>query len=299
MFPTAAESSAKCPDLQVFEPTDWSNFKISTQKAKPRVFIPVFPGTNCEYDSHKAFTQAGAEVEIMVVRNRTPQDITETLQAMEKAIAQAQIVMLPGGFSGGDEPEGSGKFIAAALRNPAIEEQIRLLLKQRDGLMIGICNGFQALVKLGLLPYGDIVELTAQSPTLTFNRIGRHVSSYVTTKIADNRSPWLMYTQPGDLHTVPVSHGEGRFAASPEMLKRLIDQHQIATQYVDQTGKPSDLTAYNPNGSLAAIEGIISPDGRILGKMGHSERQGNLLARNIPGIKDQKIFKAGVDYFLK
>ncbi|MDD2534840.1 MAG: phosphoribosylformylglycinamidine synthase, partial [Eubacteriales bacterium] len=299
VFPTQAEKEITCPNLQVFEPTDWSHIKINTSKPKPRVFIPVFPGTNCEYDSSKAFEKAGAEVEILVVRNRTPQDIAMTLSAMEKAIAKAQIVMLPGGFSGGDEPEGSGKFIAAALRNPAITEQLRNLLHYRDGLMIGICNGFQALVKLGLLPYGDIVELSTDSPTLTFNRIGRHVSSYVSTKIADNRSPWLMYTQPGDIHQIPVSHGEGRFTATPEVLQKLIDQRQIATQYVDLAGKPTDLTAYNPNGSVAAIEGITSLDGRILGKMGHSERQGSLVARNIPGEKDQRIFEAGVAYFLK
>jgi phosphoribosylformylglycinamidine synthase len=216
---------------------------------------------------------------------------------MERAIANAQILMLPGGFSGGDEPEGSGKFIAAALRNPAITDQIRRLLQQRDGLILGICNGFQALVKLGLLPYGDIVELTPDSPTLTFNQIGRHVSSYVTTKIADNRSPWLMHTQPGDLHQIPVSHGEGRFAASPEVLANLVENRQVATQYVDLSGHPSGQTAFNPNGSLAAIEGLISPDGRIFGKMGHSERQGPLLACNIPGQKDQQLFAAGVAYF--
>ncbi len=297
VFATHAESDLRCPDLQFIKPTDWSQIRRNNARPKPRVFIPVFPGTNCEYDSSKAFTAAGAEVEILVVRNRTPDDIAQTLKAMEKAIAKSQIIMLPGGFSGGDEPEGSGKFIAAALRNPAISEQIRQLLQQRDGLMLGICNGFQALVKLGLLPYGDIVELTADSPTLTFNRIGRHVSSYVTTKIADNRSPWLMFTQPGDLHQVPVSHGEGRFAANPDVLKQLVANRQIATQYVDLSGCPSDLTAFNPNGSVAAIEGITSPDGRILGKMGHSERQGPLLARNIPGEKDQKIFAAGVAYF--
>jgi phosphoribosylformylglycinamidine synthase len=297
VFPTRAESDLRCPDLQFIKPTDWSHIRVNSAKPKPRVFIPVFPGTNCEYDSSKAFTDSGAEVEILVVRNRTPDDIAQTLSAMERAIGKAQIVMLPGGFSGGDEPEGSGKFIAAALRNPAISEQIRHLLKHRDGLMLGICNGFQALVKLGLLPYGDIVELTADSPTLTFNRIGRHVSSYVITKIADNRSPWLMYTQPGDLHQIPVSHGEGRFAANPDVLKQLIENRQIATQYVDLFGRPTDLTAFNPNGSIAAIEGIISPDGRIFGKMGHSERRGDLLARNIPGEKDQKLFAAGVAYF--
>lgn len=297
VFPTVAAGLESVADLQAFEPVDWSSKKTGLGIARPKVFIPVFPGTNCEYDTQKAFSAAGADVEILVVRNRTPDDIAQTLAAMERAIANAQILMLPGGFSGGDEPEGSGKFIAAALRNPAITDQIRRLLQQRDGLILGICNGFQALVKLGLLPYGDIVELTPDSPTLTFNQIGRHVSSYVTTKIADNRSPWLMHTQPGDLHQIPVSHGEGRFAASPEVLANLVENRQVATQYVDLSGHPSGQTAFNPNGSLAAIEGLISPDGRIFGKMGHSERQGPLLACNIPGQKDQQLFAAGVAYF--
>ena len=216
---------------------------------------------------------------------------------MERRIALAQIVMLPGGFSGGDEPEGSGKFIAAALRNPALTEQIRNLLKQRDGLMLGICNGFQALVKLGLLPYGDITELTNDSPTLTFNSIGRHVSSYVTTRVVSNRSPWLNLTRDDELYQIPVSHGEGRFAASPEVLEELIDNDQIATQYVDLDGRPSVDTVYNPNGSISAIEGIISSDGRIFGKMGHSERYGEYIAKNIPGNKNQKLFEAGVSWF--
>lgn len=299
VFATRADQNTRYPDLTTLAPVDWSNVHVSQGKAKPRVFIPVFPGTNCEYDTQKAFRKAGAEVEILVVRNRTAEDIAQTLAAMEQGIARSQILMLPGGFSGGDEPEGSGKFIAATLRNPQVADQIRQLLFVRDGLALGICNGFQALVKLGLLPYGDIVELTQDSPTLTFNTIGRHVSQYVTTKITDNRSPWLMYTQPGDLHQIPVSHGEGRFVATPDVLQTLIEKRQIATQYVDPTGKPTGLTAYNPNGSVAAIEGITSPDGRILGKMGHSERLGHHLAKNIPGAKDQRIFEAGVSYFTR
>ena len=216
---------------------------------------------------------------------------------MEKRIAQAQIIMLPGGFSGGDEPEGSGKFIAAAFRNPAVTEQVRRLLKQRDGLILGICNGFQALIKLGLLPFGDIGELMHDSPTLTFNRIGRHVSCYVTTRICSNQSPWLINTQPGDLHQIPVSHGEGRFVASPALLSQLAaarpDRHPIC-----RSRRPAILpTAFNPNGSLGAVEGMTSPDGRIFGKMGHSERIGPWLAKNIPGDKDQRLFQAGVAYF--
>ncbi|MDN5314034.1 MAG: phosphoribosylformylglycinamidine synthase [Clostridiales bacterium] len=271
--------------------------QMPSRKAKPRVFIPVFPGTNCEYDTVKAYHQAGAETDVLVVRNLTSQAIQETLAEMTSRIAKAQIIMLPGGFSGGDEPEGSGKFIAAALRNPAVTEQIRNLLKNRDGLMLGICNGFQALIKLGLLPYGDICELDSNSPTLTFNHIGRHVSCYVTTKIVTNRSPWLSLTTPGDLYQIPVSHGEGRFSANSEVMKKLVAQDQIATQYVDFSGKPSAETRYNPNGSTAAIEGLISPDGRIFGKMGHSERVGNNLALNIPGKKDQQLFAAGVKWF--
>ncbi|NLW11863.1 MAG: phosphoribosylformylglycinamidine synthase, partial [Clostridiaceae bacterium] len=272
-------------------------YVMNSSKARPKVFIPVFPGTNCEYDTQKAFENAGASTDILVVRNLTHQAITETIAVMERRIAKAQIIMLPGGFSGGDEPEGSGKFIAAALRNPALTEQIRILLQKRDGLMLGICNGFQALVKLGLLPYGDITDLTSDSPTLTFNSIGRHVSTYVTTRVVSNRSPWLALTKQDELYQIPVSHGEGRFTASPEILSKLIEADQVATQYVDLNGRPSIETAYNPNGSVAAIEGIISADGRIFGKMGHSERYGTDIAKNIPGNKDQHLFEAGVKWF--
>lgn len=265
--------------------------------ARPRVFIPVFPGTNTEYDTARAFSAAGAIPDLLVVRNLSAAAIQETLDEMEKRLARAQILMLPGGFSAGDEPEGSGKFIAAVLQNPALSEQISRMLDQRDGLILGICNGFQALIKLGLLPGGTIEPVSARQPTLTFNRIGRHVSSYVTTRIVNNRSPWLSLTEPGDLHQVPISHGEGRFTADAAQLARLIANGQIATQYVDREGQPSGLTAFNPNGSVAAIEGITSPDGRILGKMGHSERYNSLIARNIPGEKDQQIFKAGVAWF--
>jgi len=297
VFPTQADLEMALPDLPAARPEVRAPHLAAGRVARPRVFIPVFPGTNCEYDSARAFSRAGADPDILIVRNLTPEDIRQTMEEMARRIARAQIIMLPGGFSGGDEPEGSGKFIAAAFHNPAVTDAVHQLLKQRDGLMLGVCNGFQALIKLGLLPYGEISELETDSPTLTFNQIGRHVSCYVTTQIVSNRSPWLQFTQPGELHQIPVSHGEGRFVASTSLLRIMAMRDQIATRYVDLSGQPSGLTAFNPNGSMAAIEGITSPDGRIFGKMGHSERQGPLLARNIPGEKDQRIFAGGVAYF--
>ena len=268
-----------------------------TLSAKPRVLIPVFPGTNCEYDSAGAFARAGGDPQVLVVRNNTPAAIRETIDALQEAIRQAQILMLPGGFSAGDEPEGSGKFIAAMLRNPALSEAVHKLLDERDGLILGICNGFQALIKLGLLPLGRISQLDEKSPTLTFNRIGRHVSRMVTTRVVTNRSPWLRLNQPGDLHQIPVSHGEGRFIAPADVIEQLALNGQIATRYVDFDSEPSLLTNFNPNGSMAAIEGITSADGRIFGKMGHSERVGPQLLKNVPGEKDQKLFEAGVSWF--
>ena len=265
--------------------------------AKPRVFIPVFPGINCEYDSARAFEDAGAVAETFIVRNLTPQAVEESVEAMVKMINNAQIVMLPGGFSAGDEPDGSGKFIATMLRNPRIKEAIERLLNDRDGLMLGICNGFQALVKLGLVPYGEIRDMQADSPTLTFNNIGRHVSQIVSTRIVSNKSPWFSAVEPGEIHSVAVSHGEGRFYAPEETIKALFANGQVATQYVDENGKPTMAMPYNPNGSLYAIEGITSPDGRILGKMGHTERFVPGLFQNISGNKDQKIFISGVNYF--
>ena len=265
--------------------------------AKPKVIIPVFPGTNCEYDTAKAFARAGADPEILVVRNLTPADVAESCEALVKAIDASQIVMLPGGFSGGDEPDGSAKFIASFFRNPAVTEAVRRLLQQRDGLMLGICNGFQALIKLGLVPFGDIVETDDTCPTLTFNTIGRHQSMLVRTRVASNLSPWLQYTKPGDVHTVAVSHGEGRFVAGAETLDRLVKNGQIATQYADLSGKPTMDVRHNPNGSYYAVEGITSPDGRVLGKMGHSERSGDNLYKNVDGNKYQKLFEGGVDYF--
>ena len=264
---------------------------------KPHVVIPVFPGNNCEYDSAAAFERAGADVTTLIVNNLTPAAVAESTQALVEEINKSQIVMIPGGFSGGDEPDGSAKFITAFFRAPAVTEAVRDLLKNRDGLMLGICNGFQALVKLGLVPYGDIVPMTAECPTLTFNTIGRHQSRLVRTRVASNLSPWLSRTAVGDVHTVAISHGEGRFVAAEPVLDLLKANGQIATQYVDEAGVPGmDLTV-NPNGSLLAIEGITSPDGRVFGKMGHSERSGNGLYVNVPGDKYQPIFEAGVEYF--
>ena len=265
--------------------------------AKPKVIIPVFPGTNCEYDTAKAFRAAGADPEILVIRNLTPADVTASCEALVKAIDASQIVMLPGGFSGGDEPDGSAKFIASFFRSPAVTDAVRRLLFQRDGLMLGICNGFQALIKLGLVPYGDIRPITAEDPTLTFNTIGRHQSMLVRTRIASTGSPWLSHFEVGDEYLVPISHGEGRFVAPQAVLDQLVAAGQVATQYVDLNGQPTMDLRYNPNGSMLAIEGITSPDGRILGKMGHSERRGDRLYQNVTGEKFQPIFEGGVDYF--
>ena len=265
--------------------------------AKPKVIIPVFPGTNCEYDTAKAFRAAGAEPEILVIRNLTPADVTASCEALVKAIDQSQIVMLPGGFSGGDEPDGSAKFIASFFRSPAVTEAVRRLLFQRDGLMLGICNGFQALIKLGLVPFGHIVETDQTCPTLTFNTIGRHQSMLVRTRVASTGSPWLSRCVLGEEHLVPISHGEGRFVAPKAVLDQLVANGQVATQYIDADGRPTMDLRYNPNGSMLAIEGITSPDGRILGKMGHSERRGDRLYENVSGDKFQPIFEGGVDYF--
>ncbi len=265
--------------------------------AKPRVIIPVFPGNNCEYDTAAAFEAAGAIPTTFIVNNLTPQAVAESTHELARLIRQSQIVMIPGGFSGGDEPDGSAKFITAFFRAPEITEVVRELLQIRDGLMLGICNGFQALAKLGLVPYGDICPATTTSPTLTFNTIGRHQSRLLQTRVASNLSPWLSGCKVGDIHTVAISHGEGRFVAPQEVLDNLAIHGQIATQYVDNSGTPSMDLAANPNGSVLAIEGITSPDGRIFGKMGHSERAGYGLYKNIPNVVDQPIFEAGVRYF--
>ncbi|MFO7637072.1 MAG: phosphoribosylformylglycinamidine synthase [Clostridia bacterium] len=264
---------------------------------KPRVFIPVFPGTNCETDTRAAFEKAGAACVLEIFRNLNSTDIGESIRRYAAAIRKSQILMLPGGFSAGDEPEGSGKFIATVFRNPLVAMEVLDMLENRDGLVLGICNGFQALIKLGLLPYGEIRDMREDSPTLTFNRIGRHVSRMVDTKVVSDLSPWLSLAAPGTVYTVPVSHGEGRFVCSPEEFLSLLDQGQIATQYVDMGHIPGDNPRYNPNGSYMAVEGITSPDGRVFGKMGHSERMGRHVCVNVPGEKDMRIFEAGVRYF--
>ncbi|MDW8799531.1 phosphoribosylformylglycinamidine synthase [Clostridium sp. A1-XYC3] len=269
----------------------------SIKLAKPKVFIPVFPGTNCEYDSERAFLKARAEVEMMIFKNLRGKDIEKSIDKMVRIINSSQIIMLPGGFSAGDEPDGSGKFIATVFRNPKVKEAVMELLKNRDGLMLGVCNGFQALIKLGLVPFGEIRDIEEDCPTLTYNKIGRHVSTMVNTKIVSTISPWFNKVRVGDIHTVPVSHGEGRFVATKDVLDNLIKNGQIATQYVDFNGNPTNDIKFNPNGSLYGIEGITSPDGRVLGKMAHSERIGDNVLKNILGNKDQKIFEAGVEYF--
>lgn len=295
VFPTKSYCPANEQEIPLYTERNTSSPVIKT--AKPKVFIPVFPGTNCEIDTARAFEKAGAEPELLIVKNLTPAAIEETISEMVKLIDDAQMVMLPGGFSGGDEPDGSGKFIATTFRNPRVSEAVARLLNQRDGLMLGICNGFQALIKLGLVPYGEIRELKADDPTLTFNTIGRHISHMAYTRVTSTKSPWFSSVNAGDVFSVPISHGEGRFVVSDEMIQKLIANGQIATQYVDLNGKQADTIEFNPNGSVCAIEGITSPDGRVLGKMGHSERKGDNLYKNVPFEKDQKIFESGVKYF--
>ena len=265
--------------------------------AKPKVLIPVFPGTNCEYDSARAVEAAGAQADILVIRNLTAEDVARSVEQAVVKIRDSQMIFLPGGFSGGDEPDGSAKFITAFFRNPAVKEQVMKLLNDRDGLMCGICNGFQALTKLGLVPYGKIIDTDDTCPTLTFNTIGRHQSRIVRTRVASNKSPWLSLTQVGDVYNVPISHGEGKFLASEALVMQLAENGQIATQYVDLAGNPTMDAAFNPNGSVCAIEGITSPDGRVFGKMGHSERIGKELYRNVPGQYDIRMFEAAVKYF--
>ena len=295
VFPTRAETKAYFCQVPLY--SERNQKAPAVQYAKPRVFIPAFPGTNCEVDTARAFERAGAKADVLIVKNLTPADIEETIEAMVKAIQNAQIIMLPGGFSGGDEPDGSGKFIATTFRNPRVAEAVSELLEKRDGLMLGICNGFQALIKLGLVPYGRITQIQENDPTLTFNTLGRHVSRMVYTRVTSVKSPWLMGAEAGQIHTVPVSHGEGRFVADAQTVARLMANGQIATQYVDLTCQPTMDLRYNPNGSVMAIEGITSPDGRVFGKMGHSERSGEQLYKNVTGDKYQPIFEGGVNYF--
>ena len=295
VFPNHASASGKARDVDFKTKERYTN--ISTKTAKPRVFIPVFPGTNCELDTARKFTLAGAECDVVVVKNRSAADIEESVCAISKAISSANIIAFPGGFSGGDEPDGSGKFIATTFRNPRIAEQVMKLLNERDGLILGICNGFQALIKLGLVPYGEIRPLTASSPTLTYNNISRHVSTLVDIRVASAKSPWLSACKVGDVFTVPVSHGEGRIVAPFAELEKMAENGQIATQYCDLSGKPTMEYPYNPNGSAWAIEGITSPDGRVYGKMGHTERTGENLYKNYTGNFDMKLFESGVKYF--
>ena len=295
IFPTQTK---KVSGTATYVPYEKGNaITSSTHIARPHVIIPVFPGTNCEYDSARAWERAGATAETIILRNLTPTAVEETVDALVAGIKRSQIIMLPGGFSGGDEPDGSGKFIAAMFRNPRIKEEVMNLLQKRDGLMLGICNGFQALIKLGLVPYGEIRDLAENSPTLTHNTLGRHASCMVNTRVISNLSPWFNNVKVGDVHTIAISHGEGRFVADAETVKKLQENGQIATQYVDADGRPSLDIPFNPNGSVDAIEGITSPDGRVLGKMGHSERIGCCVAKNVPGNKDQQLFEAGVRYY--
>ena len=294
VYPTVAPATGELP---VFAYNGGSTAAPAVKCARPKALIPVFPGTNCEYDSAKALERAGADPEIVVIRNLTADDVAKSVENVAAKLALSNMVFIPGGFSGGDEPDGSAKFITAFFRNPAIKAQVADLLDNRDGLMLGICNGFQALIKLGLVPFGKIIDTDETCPTLTYNIIGRHQSKLVRTRVCTNKSPWLAGTQVGDIYTVPISHGEGRFLCSEELVRKLAENGQIATQYVDLNGAPSMDTAFNPNGSVCAIEGITSPDGRVLGKMGHSERIGKNLYRNVIGEYDMQLFESAVKYF--
>lgn len=296
IYPT---KSQKSQEGEILKPSYKSkNILTSPSKiAKPKVFIPAFPGTNCEYDTARIFEKAGAQADIFVFKNKTDAQVAESIAEMARRISQAQMLMIPGGFSAGDEPAGSGKFIAAVFRNTVLTDAVMSLLKDRKGLILGICNGFQALIKLGLVPYGEIRELKEDAPTLTYNNIARHVSCYVQTRVASTLSPWLSKCEVGDIHSIPVSHGEGKFIAPESLIKQLAQNGQIATQYVCYDGEPSAEIPFNPNGSLHAIEGITSPDGLVFGKMGHSERCGENIGNNISGNKFQPIFASGVEYF--
>ena len=295
VYPSKAGDETKAVNPVSFEAE--KRCAPSIKCAKPRILIPAFPGTNCEYDTAKAAADAGLEPEIFVINNMSKDGILNSVETFANKIKESQIVFIPGGFSGGDEPDGSGKFITAFFRNAQVKENVTDLLENRDGLMAGICNGFQALIKLGLVPYGKIIDADDTCPTLTFNTIGRHQSRIVRTRVASNKSPWLSHTNAGEIYNVPISHGEGRFIASEELIKSLIENGQVATQYCDIDGNPTMDIDFNVNGSFAAIEGITSPDGRVLGKMGHSERIGDGLYKNVPGEYDMKIFKSAAEYF--
>ncbi len=296
VFPTDSQKSAKMVE-EVPLHKERSIIIAKNKVARPKVFIPAFPGTNCEIDTARAFEKAGADASILVVNNLSSAKINETIDRMVEEINSSQIVMLPGGFSGGDEPEGSGKFIATTFRNPKVSLAINELLNKRDGLMLGICNGFQALIKLGLVPYGEIVDIKEDDPTLTFNTIGRHISQMAYPRVTSVKSPWFSAVDAGDVFAVPISHGEGRFVANDDVIKKLIENGQIATQYVNLDGEVVADMPFNPNGSVCGVEGITSPDGRVLGKMGHCERKGDNLYDNVPFEKDMKLFESGVKYF--
>lgn len=295
VFPTKAEKGTESVKSECYQAD--SIYICKNKVAKPTVFIPVFPGTNCEYDSARAFERAGANVITKVFRNLSAKDIRESVEVFEAAIDQAQIIMFPGGFSAGDEPDGSAKFFATAFQNEKLKEAVTKLLQERDGLALGICNGFQAMIKLGLVPYGEVTGQKEDSPTLTFNTINRHISKMVYTKVVSNKSPWLAEAELGKTYVNPASHGEGRFVAPKEWIERLFANGQVATQYADIEGNVSMDEEWNINGSYAAIEGITSPDGRCLGKMAHSERRGRSVAINIYGEQDLRIFESGVKYF--
>ena len=295
VFPPKAVKGTEKVDTGIYRAD--SVYVCKNKIAKPTVFIPVFPGTNCEYDSTKAFERAGANVKTLVFKNLSATDIRDSVDAFEKAIGQAQIIMFPGGFSAGDEPDGSAKFFATAFRNAKLKEAVEKLLQERDGLALGICNGFQALIKLGLVPFGEIVGQDENAPTLTFNTINRHISKMVYTKVVSNKSPWLQGAELGATYCNPASHGEGRFVAPKEWLDKLFANGQVATQYADSLGNISMDEEYNVNGSYLSIEGITSPDGRCFGKMAHSERRDTAVAMNIYGNQDMKIFESGVNYF--
>ena len=294
VYPTKTE---KTGTVEPFSCEAETRVSPAIKLARPKALIPVFPGTNCEYDTKRALMEAGADAEPFIIRNLTSADVADSVERFAKAVGESQIIVVPGGFSGGDEPDGSAKLITAFFRNAAVREQVTALLEQRDGLMLGICNGFQALIKLGLVPYGKIMDTDADCPTLTYNVIGRHQSRLVRTRVCSNKSPWLAGTKVGDVYTVPISHGEGRFLASEELVKTLAANGQIATQYVDLDGCATMNAAFNPNGSICAIEGITSPDGRVLGKMGHTERIGTQLYRNVPGRYEMELFTSAVRYF--
>ena len=295
VFATKSSDNVKEVEERLYRASD---LHICSHKiGQPTVFIPVFPGTNCEYDSQKAFERAGAKVITKVFKNLNAEDIRDSVSVFEKAIGKAQMIMFPGGFSAGDEPDGSAKFFATAFQNKKLKEAVEKLLNERDGLALGICNGFQALIKLGLVPNGKITGQTEDAPTLTYNTIGRHISKMVYTKVVTNKSPWLMEAELGAVYTNPASHGEGRFVANETWLKKLFENGQVATQYCDPEGKISMDETWNVNGSYCAVEGITSPDGRVLGKMAHAERRGDGVAVNIYGEQDMKIFESGVEYF--